>query len=134
EDQIDGITLVTTASVQERDPTGVFMLIRFNDDTELLESGFSKHWRGFLRLMNRLQFLPHGYVITTRGCKNGAFAGIPERYLYFLAGGQPARSDTEGGASEPDDIHADIGLAHPDIVPSLKQIPQEKRVRPVIGF
>ena len=84
--------------------------------------------------MNRLQFLPHGYVITTRGCKNGAFAGIPERYLYFLAGGEPARSDTEGEAREPDDIHADIELAHPGIVPALKRILQEKRVRPVIGF
>ena len=130
ENQLAGITLITAAGVRERNPSGVFLLVHFNDDTKLLEPDFPRHWRGFLRLLNRVQFLPHGHVITTRGCKTGAFSGIMDSYLHFLAGGDPAGLAEEGNVAVGDGAE----LAHPDVVALFERVLSRNLLCPVIGF
>ena len=134
-DEVSALTLMTNSSVKERDASGVFLLLSFDDDRNVRESDFPRHWRGFLRLLNRLQFLPLAHVVTVRGCQRGLFAGIPDAYRHFLAGGEPPRPT----APSPElDAHGilppDFDLAHPGLVPFLRQLLQQKLVWPVIGF
>jgi DEAD/DEAH box helicase domain-containing protein len=134
-DEVSTLTLMTNSSVKERNASGVFLLLSFDDDRNVREPDFPRHWRGFLRLLNRLQFLPFAHVITVRGCQRGVFAGIPDAYRHFLAGGEPARPtvptpemDTAGT------LPPDFDLAHPGLAPFLRQLLQQKLAWPVIGF
>lgn len=131
-EQCSGVTLVTTAGVKERNVNEVFLLLRFDDDSGVLDPGFARDWRGFLRLQNRLQFLRNAYVITVRGCKAGSFAGIPDAYRYFLAGGPEIRIEPvpEGSVG----LSVDFKLASPAIKPLLGQLAERDREWPVIGF
>jgi hypothetical protein len=113
----------------------VFLLLSFDDDRNVREPDFPRHWRGFLRLLNRLQFLPFAHVITVRGCQRGVFAGIPDAYRHFLAGGEPARPT--GPTPEMDTagtLPPDFDLAHPGLAPFLRQLLQQKLAWPAIGF
>jgi len=133
-DQSAGVTLVTQSGVKERSANGVFLLLRFDDDTGVLESGFARHWRGFLRLLNRLQFLPNAHVITVRGCRTGSFSGVPDAYRYFLAGGEGARPGPEVQPEDFGGLPPDFDLAHPGVVSLLEQVLRKKLEWPVIGY
>lgn len=133
-DQSAGVTLVTQSGVKERSPNGVFLLLRFDDDTRVLESGFARDWRGFLRLLNRLQFLPNAHVITVRGSRTGSFSGVPDAYRYFLAGGEGARPSPEAQPEDFDGLPPDFDVAHPGVVSLLEQVLRKKLVWPVIGY
>jgi DEAD/DEAH box helicase domain-containing protein len=133
DEQIAGITLVTQSGVKERNPAGAFLLYRFDDDTGVLEHVFAKHWRGFLRLMNRLQFLPYHRILTVRGSAAGAFGGIPDAYRYFLAGGEPCEAAATG-PSPSEGMPADFELAHPGVISLLEAVLGQNRIWPDIGF
>jgi hypothetical protein len=126
---------MTNSSVKDRKVLGVFFLLSFDDDRNVREPDFPRHWRGFLRLLNRLQFLPLAHVITVRGCHRGVFAGIPDAYRHFLAGGGPSRPTAP--SPEPDTagtFPSDFDLAYPGLAPFLRQVLQQKLTWPVIGF
>jgi DEAD/DEAH box helicase domain-containing protein len=131
-DDVTAVTLISNLSVKERNTSGAFLLIRFDDDRRVRESDFPRHWRGFLRLMNRLQFLPQGHVITVRGCKAGTFVGIPDTYLHFLAGRGPdlplAPSNTQG--TRP----LDFDLAAQCLHSFLEKLIERKLRWPIVGF
>jgi len=134
-DEIATITLMTKSSVTERSVSGIFMLLSFDDDCNVREADFPRHWRGFLRLMNRLQFLPLAHVITIRGCMHGVFTGIPDAYRHFLAGGGPAGRPTP--SPEPDIggvLPPDFELTQPCLAPFLRQLLQQKLAWPSVGF
>jgi DEAD/DEAH box helicase domain-containing protein len=133
-EQSAGVTLTTLAGVKERNPNGVFVLFRFDDDSELLDPGFARHWRGFLRLLNRLQFLPHAHVITVRGAKTGAFPGITDAYRYFLAGGASAAPGPEVQPQGVAGLPSEFNLAHTSVMPLLEQVVRKQLRWPVIGF
>lgn len=128
-----GVTLITQSGVKDRNRGGVFLLFRFNDDTGLLDADFPRHWRGFLRLLNRLQFLPNAHVVTVRGCRTGAFSGVPDAYRYFLAGGEGAEPGPQVHPGETG-LHPDLDLAHPGVVALLEQVIRKQFHWPVIGF
>jgi DEAD/DEAH box helicase domain-containing protein len=132
-EQSAAVTLVSQTGVKERNPAGAFLLYRFDDDTGLLEPDFSKHWRGFLRLMNRLQFLPCHRIVTVRGCKTGAFAGIPDAYRHFLTGEETGEASATGFAPS-EGMPADFELAHPGVVSLLEAVINQNRIWPDIGF
>jgi DEAD/DEAH box helicase domain-containing protein len=134
-DEVSALTLMTNSSVKDRKVLGVFFLLSFDDDRNVREPDFPRHWRGFLRLLNRLQFLPLAHVITVRGCHRGVFAGIPDAYRHFLAGGGPSRPTAP--SPEPDTagtFPSDFDLAYPGLAPFLRQVLQQKLTWPVIGF
>ena len=133
-DHCVGVALMTHSGVKERSPNGVFLLLRFNDDTGLLDPGFARHWRGFLRLQNRLQFLPHAHVITARGCRTGSFSGVPDAYRYFVAGGEGARPGSEPQPESSGGLPPDFDLAHPGVAAVLEQVVRKKLEWPVIGY
>lgn len=127
------LALVTNSSLKDRNASGAFLLLRFDDDQGVREPDFPRNWRGFLRLMNRLQFLPLAYIITVRGCKSGAFSGITDAFRHFLAGGSPS-GKTDKSAAEEITLPLDFDLANPSLAPFLKQLLEKKIVWPVIGF
>jgi hypothetical protein len=133
-DEVAALTLVTNSSVKERNAAGVFLLVRFDDDRRVREPDFPRHWRGFLRLMNRLQFLPLAYIVTVRGCRSGAFSGITDAYRHFLAGGQPPPAKDEPQPGSVGDLPPDFDLANPSLASFLEQVLQRKLAWPVIGF
>jgi DEAD/DEAH box helicase domain-containing protein len=134
-DQLAAITLMTQGSVKDRNASGIFLLLSFDDDLNLREPDFPKHWRGFLRLLNRVQFLTQTHVITVRGAQRGVFAGIPDAYRYFLAGGELPRTTT--AAAEPQTtshLPPDFELAHSCLAPFLLQLLEQNLAWPIIGF
>lgn len=133
-DEVAALALATNPSVKERDASGVFLLVRFDDDQRVLEPGFPRHWRGFLRLMNRLQFLPHAYIVTVRGGRSGAFSGITDAYRHFLAGGEPDRPTVEPQDGSAGEVPPDFDLANPNLASFLEQLLRQKLAWPVIGF
>jgi DEAD/DEAH box helicase domain-containing protein len=133
EEQSTGAAFSTQPGVKERNPAGTFLVFRFDDDAGVLEPGFAQHWRGFLRLMNRLQFLPHHRVITVRGCKNGAFAGIPDAYRHFLDGEDSLLSEAPCPTPAAD-MPPDFELAHVGVVSLLQAVLHNNRIWPDIGF
>ena len=133
-DQTVGMTLITQSGVKERSPNGVFLVLRFNDDTEVLDPGFARHWRGFLRLLNRIQFLPSAHVITVRGCRLGSCSGVPDAYRYFLAGGERARPGPETQPPDSEHLPPDHDLAHPGVRTLLDEVFRKKLQWPVIGY
>lgn len=133
-DGIVAMILMTNSSVKERDASGVFLLLRFDDDAVVRDPDFARHWRGFLRLMNRLQFLPHSHVVTVRGCKHGTFSGIPDDYRHFLAGGAGARPADKPKPDSDGTLPPDYDLAHNGVAAFLKKVFQKRLPWPVIGF
>jgi DEAD/DEAH box helicase domain-containing protein len=124
--QIAGVVLVTLPGVRERNPAGVFAVIRFDDDVGLLEQEFARHWRGFLRLLNLLQFLPNAHFVTVRGCRAGEFHGLVDAFHYFLAGGEPH--------SAPPERPPEVELAQSAVLPLLEAISERNLPRPAVGF
>jgi DEAD/DEAH box helicase domain-containing protein len=122
--QLAGAVAVTLAGVRERDPSGVFTLLRFDDDKDLLEPEFKRHWGGFLHLMNRVQFLPNTHLLTVRGCRNGVFSGAVDAFTYFLAGGEPTAP-----TATPDEE-----FVHPGVRSLLAAIFKDHLPQPCIGF
>jgi DEAD/DEAH box helicase domain-containing protein len=131
--QVAGLTVSSQAGVRDRDPDEVFLLLVFDDDSACREPDFPKHWRGFLRLLNRLQFLPGFMVLTARGRKQGMFSGIADAYAYFLAGGSP-RAVTPPSVGAAPEMGGDITLAHPAIRPLLHQLLALGVSAPVLGY
>lgn len=133
-DELVTMTVVTNSSIKERNVSGAFLLARFDDDRHVREPEFSRHWRGFLRLMNRLQFLPNSHIITVRGCVTGAFAGIADAYRHFLAGGSPTQSHPRADVTATDNLPPDFDLACPSLANFLKELFRRKLPYPAIGF
>lgn len=133
-DEVTALTVMANSSLKERSASGVFMVLRFDDERRVLEPDFPRHWRGFLRLLNRLQFLPFAHVVTVRGCKVGAFSGTPDAYRHFLAGGEPTRRTDELPAVQSGTMSPDFALVHPALAAFYKELLQQQLARPVIGF
>ena len=133
-DGIVTIVLMTNAGVKERDASGVFLLLRFDDDTAVRDHDFPRHWRGFLRLLNRLQFLSHSHVVTVRGCKHGMFSGVPDAYRHFLAGGSAVPPTDKSRPGSADALPPDFDLAHQGVTALLRQVLQKRLLWPVIGY
>lgn len=133
-EHITGIAALTEAGATNRDTSEVFLALRFDDDSGLREPKFPAHWRGFLRLMNRLQFIPNAHVITSRGCRAGRFAGLADAYRFFLSGGQPAPSAPAAPVVDTDAIAGDSGWVDPAIAPLLRDITERGLANPTIGF
>jgi DEAD/DEAH box helicase domain-containing protein len=131
-DDVAALALVTNSSVRARNISGVFLLVRFDDDLGVREANFPRNWRGFLRLMNRIQFLPLAHIVTVRGCKSGMFSGITDAFHHFLAGGDTARQSAESAAGS--DVPPDYDLVHPHLTSFLRQLLNQKLPWPVIGF
>jgi DEAD/DEAH box helicase domain-containing protein len=132
--QLASITITSQAGVMRRNPDEVFLLLRFDDDTASRETDFPKHWRGLLRLMNRLQFLPHFIMTTARGQQQGLFAGVSDAYEYYLAGGarrRPEGATTAGGETDPDFA---MDLVHPAIRSAIEIVLRDTLSKPVLGF
>ncbi len=132
--QLTSVTIVSQSGVKDRNPNEVFLLLRFDDDKASREQDFPKHWRGLLRLINRLQFLPAFLMVTVRGYKQGLFAGISELYEYFLSGGIPHRQNSPPAPDTNSELSSDIDLAHVAIRPLLIEIGSQNLARPTIGF
>jgi DEAD/DEAH box helicase domain-containing protein len=134
-DDVAALTFVTNRSITERNPSGVFLLARFDDDTHTLEHEFSQRWRGFLRLTNRLQFLTSCYIATVRGCRGGMFAGINDAFRYFLADGGSASQETpttEQSRAVSDS--RDLNWAYLGLKSFLEQISAKNIEAPEIGY
>jgi DEAD/DEAH box helicase domain-containing protein len=123
--QIAGVLVVTLSSISKRNPAGLFLVVRFDDDTGLFDPDFSQHWRGFLRLLNRVQFLPNAHVLTVRGCRAGAFSGLVDAWQYFVAGGE---------IPQPHEPSIELGLAQSAVQPLLVAIADRHLAEPVIGY
>jgi len=132
--QIAALTVLSQAGVKDRNPSELFLLLCFDDDTACRESDFPRHWRGFLRLMNRVQFLPGLMLSTVRGRKQGMFAGIVDAYHYFLAEGSLTCKGAEPAPVTPGEDTGDVTLAHPAIRPVLESIRAHKLPPPVLGY
>ena len=133
-DDVAAFTVMANSSLKDRSASGVFMLLRFDDDNRVSEPDFPRHWRGFLRLLNRLQFLPFAHVVTVRGCKVGVFSGTTDAYRHFLAGGEPSGAAHAPQEERADSVPPDFDLAHPALASFFRELLQRKLVWPVIGF
>ena len=132
--QIAGLTISAIDGVASRNPDRLFFLLHFNDDTGLLDAEFPRHWRGFLRLINRLQFLSNSHFITTRGVAGGAFAGIYDEYLHFTAGGSaPVRSESSSRHVDESRL-ADLELVAPSLVSFFTELITMSLSWPEIGY
>jgi DEAD/DEAH box helicase domain-containing protein len=131
-EQCVGVAVAAQAGIRERQVARVFLLLRFDDDSGLREPTFAQHWRGFLRLLNRVQFLPHAHIITSRGVKSGSVSGIGDAYRYFvLDTGEPGR----GAAPENDEgLPPEAELVDRRVLPFLRQLVAAQRSWPEIGF
>jgi hypothetical protein len=89
--QLSGAVAVTLAGMKARQAETAFLLLHFDDDTQLQEPDFPAHWRGFLALLNRTQFLPWFHVVSTRLARTGAASEAETRYAHFIAEGSPAQ-------------------------------------------
>lgn len=129
------LAVSTRDGVRDRNPGSVFFCMRFDDDSACLAPEFSQHWRGFLRLMNRLQFLPNVHWLTVRGIKKGMFAGLPDAYAYYLAGDHQPRMVTGTAESAVDAAHhAELELAHPSVAAALRRLLNESIAMPTLGY
>ena len=133
-DDVAAFTVMANSSLKERSASGVFMLLRFDDDRRVREADFPRHWRGFLRLLNRLQFLPFAHVVTVRGCKVGAFSGTTDAYRHFLAGGEPAGAKDAPQEGRAGSVPPDFDLVHSALASFFKELLPRQLVWPVIGF
>jgi DEAD/DEAH box helicase domain-containing protein len=131
--QLAGAVAVTLAGVKARDPSTAYLLVHFDDDQALSEPGFPAHWRGFLALLNRVQFLPWFNVLTSRLAKAGEAMRIEARYDQFITGGRPiAKSGPVSG--EQAARLAECGLAHPLVRPLLLALNAKGLPWPQIGY
>lgn len=129
------LSISTREGIQERNPAGLFFCMRFDDDSACLAPEFSQHWRGFLRLMNRLQFLPNGHWLTVRGIRKGMFSGLPEAYTYYLAGDlRPVVTAPAGALAGTDERQADLEMAHPAVATVLLRLLADRRPWPELGY
>ncbi len=122
------LCVATKRGISSRDPAETFVRLRFDDDEGTGEANFANDWRGFLRLMNRLQFLPACHIITTRGCKQGAFGRGVDDYRFFCSGGRiaaPAPSRIEASKDEWTD---------PAIADALQKVKEANLPNPEIAF
>jgi hypothetical protein len=99
----------------------------------VLDPAFARHWRGFLRLLNRLQFLPHAHVITSRAVKAGAIAGLADAFQHFLAGGgaSPISANEPPVAAV---LPPELALADSRVRQFLQQLAAAQKVWPTLGF
>ena len=133
-EQLASITIVTMDGIKTRNTADGFLLLRFNDDTASREPAFPQHWRGFLRLLNRLQFLPGLHVITARGMQRGLFAGVRDAYEFYLAGGTGEGAARDAAITNVPCRDFDFDLVHPSIRALMALILKEALPIPVLGF
>lgn len=132
---LTALAVSTREGVKDRNPGSVFFCMRFDDDTACLAPEFSQHWRGFLRLMNRVQFLPNVHWLTVRGIKKGMFAGLPDAFAYYLTGDHQPRMVSGTAEAAVDASHqAELDLAHPAIVAALRSILATNLPMPTLGY
>jgi DEAD/DEAH box helicase domain-containing protein len=132
--QLASITITSLQGAKDRNPAEVFLLLRFDDDATSRDPDFPKHWRGLLRLMNRVQFLPNFFMITARGWRQGFFAGIPDAYAYYLAGGVPSQPEGRAAAGKVADQGFDMNLVRPAIRSALERVIGAGLPKPMLGF
>jgi DEAD/DEAH box helicase domain-containing protein len=132
-EQCLAVVLASQAGIKSRSGSGVFLVWRFDDDDGVLDPDFARHWRGFLRLLNRLQFLPHAHVITSRAVKAGAIAGLVDAFQHFLAGGgaSPTSANEPSVAAV---LPPELALADSRVRQFLEQLAAAQKVWPTIGF
>jgi DEAD/DEAH box helicase domain-containing protein len=132
--QIAGLTIIALDGIATRNPDRLFFLLHFDDDTGLLEPEFPRHWRGFLRLMNRLQFLSNVHFLTTRGVVGGAFPRVVDDYLFFAAGGTDSTRPEPSARPADESRLGDLELVAPALVPFLNELISNSLPWPEIGF
>lgn len=131
--QLAGAFAASMAGMKARNPAAAFLLLQFDDDQGLAEPDFAAHWRGFLGLLNRAQFLPWIQVITARLARTGAGAAITTNYAHFLADGSPKAAATPGSSTQAE-RQAECELAHPLVRPLLLAIVARNLPWPEIGY
>ena len=118
---VQGIAASTKTGIHERNPSGLFLLLCFNDDRHLTDPDFALHWQGLLHLMNRLQFLPNCHMTTIRACRDGWLPDGKDAFAGFLSGGDQL-------------VAAEFEESDPAIRPVLERFASEDREKPVIGY
>jgi hypothetical protein len=131
--QLAGAFAVTLSGMKARDPRAAFLLLHFNDDQRLSEPDFPAHWRGFLALLNRVQFLPWFNVVTTRLAKSGATAAVNSNYGRFITDGRP-KAATDPIDPDQTGRLAESEMAHPLVRPLLLEIIAAHLPWPEIGY
>ena len=134
---LTGAAIATSEGIQTRSPDRAFLLLGFDDHTAVESEHFPKIWRGLLRLLNRIQFLPWLRLTTNRGYRNGLFTGIYEDYQQFLSADGPTgpSPDTEADPREPETgADADLEFATPVLHDLLRRIRDNNHPFPEIGF
>lgn len=131
--QMTGAFAVTTSGIKSRDPNAAFLLLHFDDDQALAEPDFAAHWRGFLGLMNRVQFLPWFNVTTTRLAQAGTNSGICASYELFVARENPHAAAPPINAEQIGRL-AECELAHAVVQPLLMAIISGSLPWPEIGY
>ncbi len=131
--QLTGATAVTLSSMKSRDPKAAFLLLHFNDDQGLAEPDFPAHWRGFLALLNRVQFLPWFHVTTTRLARATISPEIRNSYERFV-GKQSPKAGAASTSPEQAGRMAEVELAHPLVRPLLIDIIAQALPWPEIGY
>lgn len=89
--QLAGAFVASLAGMKAHNPSTAFLVLHFDDDRGLAEPDFPAHWRGFLCLLNRVQFLPWFRVVSTRWAQTGGDSAVITHYALFVANGGPQR-------------------------------------------
>lgn len=134
EGRVAGVVVLNENGTSRRQAGGVFHAMRFDDERDLLTPEFAKEWRGFLRLLNRVQFLPHFHVCTIRGCKAGLFAGMLDAFNYFCAGGAEFRSGTDAATEREESAHPNVEFVVPVLRPFINALIAKNLPFPEVGF
>ncbi|MCX6880818.1 MAG: DEAD/DEAH box helicase [Verrucomicrobia bacterium] len=123
-------------AVTSRDPSGLRVLIRFNDHLNLDADCLAPDWKGLLSLHNQLQFLPGSFFVTHRSLGSGASNGIDEAWFDHAAANHPTPPVTV--PAEPSDSSdvwlPDASLVHADALPLYAAICAADLTSPVLGY
>lgn len=131
--QLGGVLVAPIASVTARQPEAAFLLIHFDDDKALSEPDFPAHWRGFLSVLNRVQFLPWFNVVSTRLARAGAASSVENRYAHFIAEGSPHQQQAPANG-EGTGRQAECEAAHPSVRSFLLKLHADSLPWPEIDY
>lgn len=135
-----GVTVATAEGIRQRSAEAVFTLLALDDEDFVETEDFPNHWRGWFRLLNRLQFLPGLRLTTKRGYRQGLFSGISENYRNFLAGdrhkgvGKTDLASTAASKTGAEELEALIELVDSVLHPLLRELASGGHHLPEIGF
>lgn len=128
DDRWDIVAESSLGDLGKRDPNGLRVLVRFDDDSNLEKELLLEPWQGLLRLHNLLQFLPGVLSATVRGLQQGF-----ESHVLDLWGTPTVPSVTEP-VPDPSAWQIDHSLVHPDLHPLLSVIEGHGLPLPMCGF